>query len=48
MDPDFWKQRWHEGRIGFHQQQVTPLLERHWDAAGVPPGGRVLVPLAGK
>ena len=48
MDPDFWKKRWHEGRIGFHQQQVTPLLERHWNTAGVPPGGRVLVPLAGK
>ncbi len=48
MDPDFWNQRWREGRIGFHQQQVTPLLELYWDAVEVPPGGRVLVPLAGK
>jgi thiopurine S-methyltransferase len=48
MDPDFWQQRWHEGRIGFHQDRVTPLLEQYWDAVGVPPGGRVFVPLAGK
>lgn len=48
MDPDFWQQRWREGRIGFHQQQVTPLLERHWETLAVAPGGRVLVPLAGK
>ena len=48
MDPGFWNERWREGRIGFHQQQVTPLLERHWTAVGVPAGGRVFVPLAGK
>lgn len=48
MDPEFWNERWEEGRIGFHQSQVTPLLERHWDAVGVAPGGRVFVPLAGK
>lgn len=48
MDPEFWNARWREGRIGFHQQQVTPLLERHWDAIGVPAGARVFVPLAGK
>lgn len=48
MDPDFWNERWRAGRIGFHQQQVTPLLERHWGGIGVPAGGRVFVPLAGK
>ncbi len=48
MDPEFWNQRWREGRIGFHQQQVTPLLAGHWDAAEVPSGARVFVPLAGK
>ena len=48
MDPDFWRQRWREGRIGFHQEQVTPLLEQYWDAVGVPAGERVFVPLAGK
>lgn len=48
MDPDFWQQRWSEGRIGFHQDRVTPLLEQHWNAVSVPAGARVFVPLAGK
>lgn len=48
MDPDFWLQRWNEGRIGFHRDEVMPLLEKHWPALGVPAGGRVFVPLAGK
>ena len=48
MDPDFWRQRWREGRIGFHQERVTPLLEQYWDSVGVPAGGRVFVPLSGK
>ncbi|MDQ3494434.1 MAG: thiopurine S-methyltransferase [Pseudomonadota bacterium] len=48
MDPDFWHQRWREGRIGFHQARVTPLLEECWDDVAVPAGARVFVPLAGK
>ena len=48
MDPDFWRQRWREGRIGFHRPEVMPLLERHWAALDLPTGSRVLVPLCGK
>lgn len=48
MEPDFWLERWREGRIGFHQDAVTPMLERHWDAVGAPAGSRVFVPLCGK
>ena len=48
MDAEFWNQRWREGRIGFHQDRVTPLLEQYWDALDLPAGARVLVPLAGK
>ena len=48
MEAEFWQQKWREGQIGFHQQQVTPLLEQHWDAIGVAAGGQVFVPLAGK
>ena len=44
----FWHERWREGRIGFHQQRVTPLLEQCWHAIGVPVDTRVFVPLAGK
>ncbi|KAF1696121.1 thiopurine S-methyltransferase [Pseudoxanthomonas koreensis] len=48
MESDFWLQRWNEGRIGFHLDQVMPLLRKHWASLGVPAGGRVFVPLAGK
>ncbi|MBS0193975.1 MAG: thiopurine S-methyltransferase [Proteobacteria bacterium] len=48
MDRQFWLERWRENRIGFHQDRVTPMLERHWNAVGVAPGACVLVPLAGK
>jgi thiopurine S-methyltransferase len=48
VDPEFWQQRWLEGRIGFHQDRPTPLLEQHWAAIDVAAGSRVLVPLAGK
>ncbi|MEJ7745392.1 MAG: thiopurine S-methyltransferase [Luteimonas sp.] len=48
MEKTFWEERWREGRIGFHQDVVTPLLERHWHALRLPEGSRVFVPLAGK
>lgn len=48
MDHEFWRQRWREGRIGFHRDEVMPLLEKHWAALDLPSGSRVLVPLCGK
>lgn len=48
MQPEFWHQRWREGRIGFHQDQPTPLLLEYWPSLGVAPGAKVFVPLAGK
>jgi thiopurine S-methyltransferase len=48
VQPEFWHQRWREGRIGFHQDQPTPLLLKHWPSLGVAPGAKVFVPLAGK
>lgn len=48
MQPDFWHDRWREGRIGFHQDKPTPLLLKHWPALDVAPGAQVFVPLAGK
>jgi len=48
MDAEFWLTRWRQGRIGFHQAHVTPLLPQYWPALGVPVGSRVLVPLCGK
>lgn len=48
MQAEFWQQRWREGRIGFHQERVTPLLEQYWDAVDLPIGSKVFVPLSGK
>jgi len=48
MDADFWLQRWQEGQIGFHRNDVMPLLEKHWPSLQLPSGSRVLVPLCGK
>lgn len=48
MHPDFWHQRWQQGRTGFHQDKPTPLMLKHWPSLGVAPGACVFVPLAGK
>ncbi|HIY70674.1 MAG TPA: thiopurine S-methyltransferase [Candidatus Luteimonas excrementigallinarum] len=48
MEPDFWHERWQDGRIGFHQAQPLPLLCKHWPALSLAAGSRVFVPLCGK
>lgn len=48
MDPDFWKGRWEQGQIGFHQAEVNRHLVEHWPALGLRPDEAVLVPLCGK
>ncbi len=48
MQPDFWHDRWQRDQIGFHQDDVSPMLAAHWDATQVATGARVFVPLAGK
>lgn len=48
MELDFWHERWREGRIGFHQDAVTPWLARLWPTLALPVGSQVFVPLAGK
>jgi thiopurine S-methyltransferase len=48
MDHDFWHQRWQQNQIGFHKQEIHPLLERYWSKLSVNPGSRVLIPLCGK
>lgn len=47
MDHGFWRERWHEGRIGFHRLDANPMLERFWPMMDLG-SGRVLVPLCGK
>ncbi|MCB1167613.1 MAG: thiopurine S-methyltransferase [Leptospiraceae bacterium] len=48
MNPDYWKKRWNEGKIGFHQANANPLLVQHLDRLELESGSRVFVPLCGK
>lgn len=48
MEPDFWRQRWQENQIGFHQPDINPYLRKHWPNLGVAAPARILVPLCGK
>jgi thiopurine S-methyltransferase len=48
MEPDFWRERWRAGEIGFHRADVNAHLRAHRDALFVVPRPRVLVPLCGK
>ncbi len=47
-DPEFWHQRWAQGRIGFHRPDVNPYLRAYMGRLGLRSGDRVLVPLCGK
>lgn len=46
MDREFWLNRWETDQIGFHRDDVNPLLLRHHALLGT--DSRVLVPLCGK
>ncbi|MCY1339453.1 Thiopurine S-methyltransferase [compost metagenome] len=48
MDEQFWRSRWAENQIGFHQSEVNPYLQRYWPQLALPHGCQVLVPLCGK
>jgi thiopurine S-methyltransferase len=48
MDPEFWRKRWQNGEIGFHQTQVNVDLRVLWPRLRCPPNAPVFVPLCGK
>ncbi|MXS79513.1 thiopurine S-methyltransferase [Nitrosomonas eutropha] len=48
MEHEFWLQSWREGRTGFHQLRVQPLLQKYWPTLDLPTGSKIFVPLAGK
>ena len=48
MDPEFWHDRWREGRIGFHEAGGNARLARHFPALHAAAGARIFVPLCGK
>ena len=48
MEASFWHAKWEKSEIGFHQEDVNPLLLDHFNALSLPAGSRVFVPLCGK
>ena len=48
MDASFWHQRWECNEIGFHQDEVNPLLMASFSKLNLAKGSRVFLPLCGK
>ncbi len=48
MDKTFWLQRWQQQKIGFHQNEITPLLKSQLSRFSSDQTKTVLVPLCGK
>lgn len=48
MDAKFWHSKWDKNEIGFHLNEVNPLLAEYFGELRLSPGNRVFVPLCGK
>lgn len=48
MQHDFWHHKWQAGEIGFHLQDVNPLLVQSFDQLAIQSGSRIFLPLCGK
>lgn len=48
MHANYWHERWQSNRIGFHEENTNPTLEKHFDQLGLQPSSRIFVPLCGK
>ncbi len=48
MEQSFWLERWQSHQLGWHRQDVNPLLCAHWSSLGLEPSAKVFVPLCGK
>lgn len=48
MDTEYWRERWRQNRIEFHQDAVSPYLQRFLPELKLAQGARVFVPLCGK
>ncbi|MBR9789996.1 MAG: thiopurine S-methyltransferase [Vibrionaceae bacterium] len=47
-DPEFWHNKWASNQIGFHLEDVNPLLPQYWHHTNPKREDTVLVPLCGK
>ena len=48
MEAAYWHNRWDNGLVGFHMDDVNPYLQKYWPALDIQPGQKVFVPLCGK
>jgi thiopurine S-methyltransferase len=48
MDEEFWHRKWASNEIGFHKNDVNPLLVTHFRALSLAQGSRLFLPLCGK
>lgn len=48
MEPDFWRKRWENNQIGFHEGKPNAFLVQHVASLGLEAGARVFLPLCGK
>lgn len=47
-DPEFWHSKWAANQIGFHLEDVNPLLVKYWQYTNPSHDLSVFVPLCGK
>ncbi|MFN3014487.1 thiopurine S-methyltransferase [Vibrio coralliilyticus] len=47
-DPEFWHSKWASNQIGFHLEDVNPLLVEYWSETKPSREDKVFVPLCGK
>lgn len=47
-DPEFWHGKWAANQIGFHLEDVNPLLIKYWQKTNPSQEDNVFVPLCGK
>ncbi|MBA3755696.1 MAG: thiopurine S-methyltransferase [Nitrosomonas sp.] len=48
MSDTYWLDRWVQGEIGFHQEEINPYLRQYWNELHLDHGNNVFVPLCGK
>ncbi len=48
VQADFWKNRWEQHQLGWHQPKANPALVREWPGLGLDASAPVFVPLCGK
>jgi thiopurine S-methyltransferase len=48
MKSEFWLERWELEQTGFHQDEINPYLQQHWQQLHLSCDSDVFVPLCGK